>query len=367
MISADAMHACLDLHLLILLRTRRLDDLFTRLGNGRKHFHDIADPLIGHECQRLYSTQWDIFFRRLLRCLQDATAKVRDGKGPELQHTQQKKALSVQAFLDELQHQLETARLDPSGNLTSSISSRIASDQYKDLDVDQLSEKVRELQASLSQKFQEQGRALPLAGSSRSNDNLADSDARCLRLRSDLIRRVRQRMEQLRDERMTLRCDEECPRCGLTCILAQGHAGRHDTVHQPIGLTGVTYKGTMQLVEMSCLLSLQLDYTIVKEDGRVVPFKDFDKEFPMWCNPSAKHLNSTHVREYVFYNFQDQLVAYHNRYEPDKSQHCEKFPRDKMPSSYADHSLNSLSICIQNKLAESFLEIEHTLMSMDNL
>ena len=150
-----------------------------------------------------------------------------------------KPSFSVEVFMDELKTLLRSERVDPSGELATSILSRISIDQYKDLDVDIVSATLPELCRNLEQMFCKQGGVLQSL----------------LRVTKDselwrLVQRVRERMEQLKDERLTMRCGEKCPfvwdnvhsQCG-TLRAARHHAattgpGRHHVAHKQ-GFVGI--------------------------------------------------------------------------------------------------------------------------------
>ena len=195
LINSDAMRACLDLHLLILIQKNKFKLLITYVGDGRKHFQDVTDALIAQECRRLYEVEWNSFFQKIKWCLTDACKKASKSDGV---------VSSVEVFMDELKRLLERDRVDHSGKLATSILSRISSDQYKDFDVDVFSTRLDELCQNLEQKFCKQGGVLQRL--------LRTKDSELWRL----VQRVRERMEQLKDERLMMRCDEKCPRCGIT-------------------------------------------------------------------------------------------------------------------------------------------------------
>ena len=339
LINSDAMRACLDLHLLILIQKNKFKLLITYVGDGRKHFQYVTDALIGHECLGLYEAEWNSFFQKIKWCLTDACKKASKSDGV---------VSSVEVFMDELKRLLERDRVDHSGKLATSILSRISSDQYKDFDVDVFSTRLDELCQNLEQKFCKQGGLL------RGKSKVSEL--------SRLVQGVRERMDQLKDERMAMRCHETCPRCRITCILSAGHSGQHDTVHQPGGLAGIKWVHNHALVQSSCAKSFQVEDFIVKSDGSKVSYKDFGKEYPTWCDPYTLNANSIRVREYIFYNYQDHLVDYFNALG-----YCVvKCPPDVMPPSYGGHTLDSLSNAIQNKLGDSFSKIEGILQDMNS-
>ena len=204
MIDPEALKACLDLDLLILMKKERFQLLFTCARMGGLHFQVVTDALIAHECQRLYETEQNAFIRKVARCLQDAGEKARQTG---------KKTSFVDVFMNELKHMLQDSGVDPSAKLATSMSSRISCDQYKDLDVEVFTKKVPELCRSLEQTLGNQV-LLPAANSTGAR-----------KLRVDLVRKVRERMQELREERLTMRCHETCPLCGITCMLGEGHAG----------------------------------------------------------------------------------------------------------------------------------------------
>ena len=311
-----------------------------RLRQGTVFF-TTTNALIGHECLRLYEKEWKSFFWKVQQCLQDASEKA--SRRDEVSN--KKGYSSVEVFMDELKSLLRSERVDPSGKLATSILSRISIDQYKDLDADVVSAKLPELCRNLEQKFCK--RLL-----------LRTKDSELWRL----VQRVRERMEQLKDERLMMRCDEKCPRCKITCIRSAGHPERHDTMHQPQGLAGIIWHKHRALSESNCVRCFQQDVRIFNQDGSEVSYKDFAKVYPTWCDPSNHlHTNSIRVREYVFYNYQAHLVDYFNAL----NLHLVECPADVMPASYG-HSLDSLWNAVQNKLGDDFSQIKHTLEDMNS-
>jgi hypothetical protein len=134
------------------------------------------------------------------------------------------------------------------------------------------------------------------------------------------------------------RCGEPCPRCSCPCTREYGHVSkeevaRHDTIHQPIGLTGGYLVHSSELFARNCCEAAE-GYRF-EHDDKWHHFKDFHKVFPSWNMPIASE--PLKLREYIFYKYQPQLVAIFNK---NRSEGEEPFkPCSSLPQTTTTFSL----------------------------
>ncbi|KAH9158725.1 hypothetical protein LEN26_002766, partial [Aphanomyces euteiches] len=152
------------------------------------------------------------------------------------------------------------------------------------------------------------------------------------------------------------RCGEPCPLCKCPCTREYGHnekepKTRHDTIHQPGGLTKEGYRmENMELFAPNCCTAAAEGSTF-PHDGKWHSYKDFDKVYPDWSLPVQSE--PLKLREYIFYNHQEQLVEIFNAklqaekqvnwFRPAKKQvkKC-----SKIPQGY-NHSLDDIENAIK--------------------
>ena len=120
------------------------------------------------------------------------------------------------------------------------------------------------------------------------------------------------------DSASGLRCTAACPRCKMLCIKRDKHEqtesgdGKlHDTFHQPTGNSGGIWWKTNELVAKSCLQCFEdNDRFLIGEDGNNedhwLPYTKFHEYYPSWARPHSDMEQK--VREYIFANFQEELV-----------------------------------------------------------
>ncbi|KAI5078114.1 hypothetical protein GOP47_0007938, partial [Adiantum capillus-veneris] len=167
----------------------------------------------------------------------------------------------------------------------------------------------------------------------------------------DLIKAVMQEMSSVPDENCRPRCEARCPACGSICYHAKGHsAAKHNTIHQPAGLAGHKWFRKIALVERSCLQCLETAVRMVREDGaRVIPFSEFDKEYPEWDMPTSNEASAIQMREWIFFRYQRELVDYFNARRAGQ-----KFgPAENMPTAY-NHDRAQLQARLHNTLRPKF-------------
>lgn len=150
-----------------------------------------------------------------------------------------------------------------------------------------------------------------------------------------VVEMVRSRLIKANTESARARCDDMCPHCKLTCFKPMGHPGLHNTLHQPQGLGGWRDRISRKLARQSCSKAVEEDLcfylTVDAKEG--VPYKEWTRIYPLWVLPS-EGLGSVEVREYIFANFQKELVK---RYPG--TNEC-----GDIPVEYMQHSLDTLQL-----------------------
>ena len=110
------------------------------------------------------------------------------------------------------------------------------------------------------------------------------------------------------------RCTAVCPQCRLPCNKSLGHYSedsRHNCDHQPWGLVGGRWMVSNKLIGFSCSESVARGDYIIYNDGRQVPYTDFDKEFPEWMLPCEINKKSR-VRKYLFQEHNKAIADYYS-------------------------------------------------------
>jgi hypothetical protein len=164
---------------------------------------------------------------------------------------------------------------------------------------------------------------------------------------SELVKMVKSRMIICESESARPRCEHMCPLCAVTCIHSSGHSGKHDTVHQPRGLSGIYNYDTKSLVPESCTqcVALATEPTFRAAHFGIdsfVPYKDFGKHFPQWVLPTEfSSRGPVKLREYIFAHYQEDLVQKYwgTKICPD------------IPTEYKNHNLKELRHELENNIA----------------
>lgn len=279
MYSWKGMRACLDLHLILLMESGQTSNLLESVRDGSLHYSRVIPALIEDTIDTLYATSASQFIHDVQNSLKEAGSYALD-------------AISVDSFIDKLVKSLQQS----SPMLAAKVHSiyRKPYEGYK-LNPDFYSQQVPELCKSVHDTLK-----LKVEGGCKGAD------------KEMLVQKVRERLEQCSNENAATRCDARCATCGISCFLQYGHTTKHDTVHQPAGLSGwMAARG--ELSSSSCSQSVERDLRFWHE-GKTHRYKDFETVFPGWKLPSSMADGgvSIRVREYIFYHYQQQLV---NKYE----------------------------------------------------
>ncbi|KAG7375990.1 hypothetical protein PHYPSEUDO_014698 [Phytophthora pseudosyringae] len=158
----------------------------------------------------------------------------------------------------------------------------------------------------------------------------------------DVSKRVIQLFHKLSygaDKGVRPRCGEPCPRCSCPCTRTRGHSSsadlndrRHDAHHQPVGLIGISLVESRELGAHTCC-NQDLNF---RHYGEWYPYTQFSEVYTDWCQPTESL--ALPLREYIFYNFQDELVAYSAN-----TKRCTKIPASyNRPISEIEESIDRL-------------------------
>lgn len=157
-----------------------------------------------------------------------------------------------------------------------------------------------------------------------------------------------------KSEAVKMRCSEPCPICKMPCKRDLGHTNssddsirRHDCNHQPAGLGGIGWErperpGYLQLTYKSCS-NHAADNNQFEKEGKWYAFKTFANHFP-WLTPRLTNEALHEVRQYIFYNYQQQLAA-----------HYGLLPCSDIPSTF-NHQLPALKLSLTKIINENSLK-----------
>ncbi|KAH7306438.1 hypothetical protein KP509_22G011900 [Ceratopteris richardii] len=303
MSNQEVIKQMLDYHLLRLCELNRGNQLIFYVTSESKHFKFFMKQLVSHKMSECWMKQtWDNVVQSVLKCLRTEPSN---------------KASTVEGFIATLILRLTEVTKDITHgdtSLTNALRSiYVRKEHEKSIDLtDFYSKKLPKLCESLEQE--------PMPN-----------------VKGSLVKRVMKDMETHLDERCRSRCEIPCPGCGSACYLAKGHnSEKHDAIHQPAGLNGQTWKQNDSLIEMSCSQMVEGGMVMYIENfERSVSYSEFCSEFPEWSNPMGAENNiSKQVREFIFFEYQDELVEHH-RVGHLEEERRRKFERAvNIPASY---------------------------------
>jgi len=213
------MKAYLDLNLVTLIENKNTNELLQYVANGKLHYQSCVDMLIQKEINKEaeINNSWKLF----VESIQDALklASIAAEYNAKFKFT---------SFVDELRKQFLEKTKSP--KLAKSI--QLVNDGvYSKLENVIVFETVeKEICATMSNM----------------QHNVTSS------IQKKLIGLVKERMISSATERARPRCEEMCPFCKVTCIHYAKHSGKHDTLHQPGGITGSCWSKDHTLFEKSC-------------------------------------------------------------------------------------------------------------------
>ena len=139
--------------------------------------------------------------------------------------------------------------------------------------------------------------------------------------KTELSKQVLLHMRNVRREEVARpRCRAFCPLCRSLCIHPASHdtaTVKHDTFHQPQGLTGGRWSCEIRREELRGTLCHQtcsvdfLENNNFKLNGKWTKYKDFCKVYPDWIDP--KLTERLPLREFIFANYQEDLARKYAR------------------------------------------------------
>ena len=134
------------------------------------------------------------------------------------------------------------------------------------------------------------------------------------KIRSEFSTEVLDRLREERtEEGARPRCNEACPLCKSLCILPLGHGSvkKHETFHQPQGLTGwrwVTHSNPAK-VDTLCTCSCTEGDSRFWYKKQWYSKRDFVTLFPDWMEPMFTE--QFPLREYIFATFNERIALYY--------------------------------------------------------
>jgi len=139
--------------------------------------------------------------------------------------------------------------------------------------------------------------------------------------KKELSKQVLLHMRNVRREEVARpRCRAFCPLCRSLCIHPANHdtaTVKHDTFHQPQGLTGGRWSLEVRREELRGTLCHQtcsvdfLENNNFKFNGKWTKYKDFCRVYPDWVDP--KLTERLPLREFIFANYQEDLARKYAR------------------------------------------------------
>ncbi|EQC28653.1 hypothetical protein SDRG_13530 [Saprolegnia diclina VS20] len=295
--TADAMQAALDKDLLQLLRKREMDAVLNHIKLPVEHAAGVMSHLVLAQVQECHLRVAEKLVRDVEDSIVSASAVARDAA------TKRSKV-----FVHALRLKLQS-RLKCSG--TSALIESLPSVAGLLMNCDDQGPSVFALRAhrdglSVPQSLLARLKALDV--------HLGPSVLWSSSIAHKIVKAIHNEAYGAVDGIMP-RCGKPCPRCFCPCTKALGHVSTtddalHDTYHQPVGLTGISWNKTNELVESSCATSVVENNVFVFTSGRR-PYKEFETIYPGWALPRVTKFLP--LREYIFANCQTELVQKYNK------------------------------------------------------
>jgi hypothetical protein len=161
--------------------------------------------------------------------------------------------------------------------------------------------------------------------------------------------KVVQHMKNVNDKAALPRCDASCPLCESLCIESANHDTQdrpHDTVHQPGGVSGLSYIRTDELDHMTCSQSYQEDGPFYLNGDLTVAFpytETMPRSFPDgWKDPRINE--NSPLCEYILATYNNEIAKKYN-----------VKPSTQIPSSYSSRTLSSMKKQLKKEIAEHLI------------
>lgn len=297
-----------DLHLLQLIKNAQIDELIKHLKASGEHYAFILDQLIRTKLDDSFKPQWLLFIKLIKANISSAA-----------EQAQEVETGRTNLFISKLRELLPLYLVEQIRSLDATVF--IACD-------DENKNVFREIQSNILQYID--GVKCPVF-----NDKQI----------KDMLKGIRLHMvSRMNNNTVKLRCGVLCPRCKVPCHLDVGHSifiekreqekipeaitvinlaskiilknrmDHHDAYHQPKGLTGARWKEhstqTGRIVAPSCSMSVRDGHTF-EHNNEEKKYRKFNKVFPEWSLPSYQDNYRLKLREYIFYQFHEDLARHY--------------------------------------------------------
>ena len=288
----------------------KTDDMIQNVTAPSKHYQKIVDKLIEQKVTACVQSQLTEYHYSLESAFNATVVKAEHWRdpvcGPDEKDYSKISTGRTRFFLKELIEQLNGYKLSV---LYADDVRTLNSETYSRCDVEPIGI-WREMAKNLFET----------SSSEKRTTAELTSDERDFILKHTLDEMI----DHQKNEAVKMRCSHPCPLCKMPCKRVSGHAvvslyeneKRHDCDHQPGGLGGthwadeVAYKA-QQLCYESCSNHVAAGNRF-RKDGVFYPYVEFDKHY-LWLAPRATTEAMHEVRQYIFYNYQQELAGYYNR------------------------------------------------------
>ncbi|CAM2726638.1 unnamed protein product [Rotaria socialis] len=300
-----------DLDLIELINNRKIDDLIKNLESPAKHYMFVLDQLIREKLSSSLKTQWSLLIQLLKTHISSAA-----------QEAQMITTGRTQLFINLLRKSLPVYLVEQMISLDASV--------YNACD-DENENVFHDIECNIMQYIA--GLKYPDFDDQQIEDTI-------ISIRSVMVNRQH-------NDTARMRCGVLCPTCKVPCHLDAGHIistdipevevihnellrkvrltsrilqkckrDRHDAYHQPGGLAGRYWKEHQthvnEIVAPSCGISVR-DGHRFWYDNEWKEYKKFSKVFPEWSLPSCEDSHRLKLREYIFYQFHEDLARHYGR------------------------------------------------------
>jgi hypothetical protein len=306
---ARFMQKHMDLYLIDLLEDELLDQVLDHIRNPKEFYAEVLHRLIAEKIVNV-NDEWRSFNNQLRESIEKAAA-VQGDKG------------RAQTFVDQLRKEFLDGYLQ-SETLGSAFVID-CSNEYEDCDNEDPKEFKKTCLTKLMQVLEGQI-------SIQDEKNYA----------KELSPKVVQYMITLNDKAALPRCDECCRMCKSLCIEAANHDTKekpHEAIHQPDGVSGLSYRVSEKLSSTTCSQSYEKDEGFYLNGDYTVSYKyrDYATVFPGWKDPRMNE--ELPLREYIMATYNEKIAKKYN-----------KKPADDIPASYS-RDLSSIKEQLEREIA----------------
>ncbi|KAG7387260.1 hypothetical protein PHYPSEUDO_014546 [Phytophthora pseudosyringae] len=309
--SGEIMQALLDKDLVRLLKQRQVRSAIIKIRRPRQHMDEIISALVQTRVQNVVKVLHLEFLNKIQTCL---TTAAENADTAALDRSRR--------FLESLRDELPTVlKHSAAALLQSKMPDAKAAMFYCDDQPDVFKSNDKDYVC------------LPMLEVLQGAEQSANIDV------SKRVIQLFHKLSYGADKGVRPRCGEPCPHCSCPCTRTRGHSSsadlndnRHDTHHQPVGLAGGRMINSHELVAQTCCNQ----DLIFQHNDKWYPYTEFGVVFTDWCQPTETF--PLPLREYIFYNFQDELVACTTNTKP-----CPSIPASfNRPISEIEDSIDQL-------------------------